>query len=588
MDINDRIQLLREKMLENKIDAYLIPTCDYHGSEYIDDYFKAREYISGFTGSAGTALVTMEEAFLWTDGRYFLQAQEQLQKSEFELMKSGEENIPSIYEFIEKSNIASVGFDGRCISYNMARRIEKIEGLKVISDIDFVGAIWEDRPNISAEPIWIYEEKYAGESVTSKLQRVREEMKQNHCDILVLTALDEIAWMTNLRGNDIDYSPVFFAFMIMTQQESSILVQSRVLSKDVRKYLDNHDIQIIEYENVYEEVKKVKNLTVWLNSENCNYNIYKILKENNNICDRYTPALLFKAVKNPTEIEGMKRAHLLDGIAMTKFIYWLKNEVVKNDLNEVIVGEKLEEFRSRAESYIEPSFEPIVGYNDHGAIVHYSATDDSSYTMKPEGIVLIDSGGHYYEGTTDITRTVSLGKVTDKMKRMYTLVLKGHLSLAAAVFKSGCSGVALDYIARQPLWHGGMDFNHGTGHGVGCLLNVHEGPNAFRYRIIGDSGQNPPFSKGMITSNEPGIYLEGEFGIRIENLILCVSKNVTQYGEFLGFEDLTLVPYDKELIDYTIMTERERELLGSYNQKVYNELKIYLDDNERKWLKNYL
>ncbi len=586
MKVNEKVNALRAKMTENKIDAYVIPTCDFHGSEYVDDYFKTRQFISGFTGSAGTALITMDKALLWTDGRYFLQAAEQLDGSEFILMKSGESGVPTLYEYI-KNNAKSIAFDGRCMPQNMARSIEAIEGINVISNVDFIDEIWMDRPPITSNPIWIYEEKYSGRSVSSKLSKIRQMMKEKNSDVLVITALDEVAWTLNMRGDDIEDSPVFLSFLIVTEREATLYVNRQALDEKSEQYLCDNNVIVRDYDDIYSGIKDIKKSVVWLSSETCNYNIYKTIEKQNTIVDMFTPALQLKAIKNETEIKGMKKAHLLDGVAMTKFIYWLKNVVGNETLDEVSLGNKLEEFRGAAESYIEPSFEPIVGYMDHGAIVHYSATEDSSYDIRPEGIVLIDSGGHYLEGTTDITRTISLGEVSDKMRHMYTLVLKGHLKLAAATFKKGCSGVALDYLARESLWAEGFDYNHGTGHGVGCLLNVHEAPNAFRYRIMDNSQQNPVLEPGMITSDEPGVYIENEFGIRIENLILCVEKETNAFGTFLGFENLTLVPYDEELIDYSMLTDREKKLLGEYNKILKKQLLPYLSDKEKEWLEIY-
>ncbi len=629
--IKQRLRALREEMSRHDIDVYIVPTCDFHGSEYIGEYFKTRQFITGFTGSAGTAVITSDSAYLWTDGRYFLQAEEQLKDTEIILMKEGEEGVPSVIEFLQDNyssveveetkslkhhnhNNAVVGFNGRMITISLAEEISSVCTVK--SDVDLVDDIWDNRPVISTKPLWILEEQYAGKTCIEKIRKIRKEIQRQNVDGLLVTALDEIAWTLNLRGNDVEHTPVFMAFMYVDINKVKLFVQRSAINSEVASYLVNNDIEVEDYFSVYDYLKDCVNKKIWLDIKTANYNILKAL-DGAEIFKCYTPIFNMKAIKNTVEIKNMKQAHILDGVAMTKFIYWLKH--TNEELTEISVAEKLEEFRSLTASYLEPSFAPIVGYMDHGAIVHYSATEDSSYKLEKEGIVLIDSGGQYcfsdgneydledgnkYDlenideynlenvevvgeqkycvGTTDITRTISLGDVTEEMKEMYTAVLKGHLSLMGATFKEGCTGVSLDILARKPLWDKGLDYNHGTGHGVGYLLNVHEGPNAFRYKILSDTNLNAVIMPGMITSNEPGVYLAGKFGIRIENLILCVKK---QNG-FFGFESLTMVPYDKELINMDQLSEEEKHILDKYNQKVYRTLKSYLTDEEKVWLKN--
>ena len=579
MKVDEKLSLLRKEMVRNNIDTYVVPTCDFHGSEVIGEHFKTREFITGFSGSAGTVVVDMDGAYLWTDGRYFLQAQSQLKGTEVLLMKSGEKGVPTIKEFL-KTHSKNIGFDGRMMPSEEAEEYEAL-GLNIFPDIDLVGDIWNDRPEISSEKIWILEEQYAGKNTAEKISLIREQMERENADVLLLTALDEVAWTLNLRGNDVKCSPVFMSFMLITKKEVRLYQQ-------VTAYLEKNHVVIKEYHDIYDDVKKIENKVMWVDKSSANFNIIKSISGSNQIMDKFSPALLQKAIKNKIEITNEKKAHILDGVAMTRFLYWLKKNVGKQYLDELLLGEKLEEFRTMAKSYIEPSFDPIVGYKDHGAIVHYSATEETNYQITDENIVLIDSGGHYLEGTTDITRTISLGDVTDKMKKMYTSVLKGHLNLSAAVFKKGCSGVSLDYIARKPLWDMGMDYNHGTGHGVGYLLNVHEAPNGIRYRVLENPEQNPVLQPGMITSNEPGVYLEGEFGIRIENLILCSEKESSEYGDFLCFENLTLVPYDLELIDWSLLNEDEKILLTKYHQTVYETLSPYLESEVKDWLKKFI
>lgn len=590
MEINEKLESLRNIMSRHNIDVYIVPTCDFHGSEYIGDYFKTREFISGFTGSSGTAVISMEEALLWTDGRYFLQAQEQLKDSEFVLMKSGEPGVPAIKEYLRDKlkDGNAIGFDGRTMIASEAEDISLIDGVTVNSDVDLIGEIWKDRPQLSCRPVWSLSEKYSGETRRQKLDRIRAEMTTESAQVLLMTSLDEIAWTLNLRGDDIKCNPVFMSFMILTENECTLFAQKEAFSEEIVAQLRKDNIRVKDYDLIYDDIQIFENNKIWIDKTTANFNIVNAISETNEIMDKFTPPLQMKAVKNFAEIENMEKAHLLDGVAMTKFIYWLKKNVGKIPMSEVSLGEKLEEFRGMAESYLEPSFEPIVGYLDHGAIVHYSATKESDYDIKNEGVVLIDSGGQYMEGTTDVTRTISLGKVTDRMKEMYTAVLRGNLNLAAAVFKEGCTGVSLDYLARRPLWEKGMDYNHGTGHGVGYLLNVHEAPNAFRYRIMENPQLNPVLKPGMITSDEPGVYLEGEFGIRIENLILCVEKYTNEYGKFMGFKPLTLIPFDRELINRDEMTVEEQKLLEEYHRFVYEKISPYLDEDEKEWLKKEL
>lgn len=588
MTVDEKIKALRDIMGRHNIDIYIVPTCDFHGSEYIGEYFKTRQYISGFTGSAGTVVVTDREVRLWTDGRYFLQADRQLKGTGIKLMRAGESGVSTIMEYLREYGVKplTVGFDGRMMWASMAEEIESIPGITVESGLDLIGELWDHRPSIPCELVWELSTKYCGKSRKQKIIDTRQEMVRRNADVLVLTSLEEIAWMLNLRGNDVECTPVFMSFMLITLESVTLYVQKTALNEDIQSELKMQNIIIREYSDVYGALQKIKNKNVWVDGNSANYNIIRIIRNNNKIIDCFTPALNGKAIKNPTEIENMKKAHLLDGIAMTKFIYWLKHNVGRVKITELSLADKLEEFRSMAKSYVEPSFTPIVGYREHGAIVHYSADEDSDYEITDDGIVLIDSGGHYLEGTTDITRTISLGNVTSKMKKMYTAVLKGHLNLSAAVFKEGCSGVSIDYNARKPLWDLGFDYNHGTGHGVGYLLSVHESPNAIRYRILKDSQFNPEFKEGMITSNEPGVYIEGEFGIRIENLILCKKKEQNQWGTFLQFEDLTLVPYDRELISVENLTNTEKQLLDRYHGMVYKKISPHLTKEERIWLKD--
>lgn len=589
--IKQRLQQLKESMKERNIAVYIIPMNDFHGSEYIGDYFKLIRYFSGFTGSAGTLVVTEEETCLWTDGRYFVQADAQLAKTGIMLQKMGEKNVPTVAEYVntymEKSSQAegkTIGFDGRMVS---ASFVNKLGNYSLCCEEDLAGQIWdgdeeEKRPDFPGNPLWILEEKYSGKDAKSKLSLIREDMSKKGADCLVLTTLDDIAWLTNLRGNDIDYNPVFLSYLMITG--TGAVLYSKGADETICCYLQNCGIMQKSYDDFYKDLTCLaEGETVWVDEESASY---RVLTGIPNGCKKITcknPVMLRKAVKNETEIRNIKNAHRKDAVAVTKFIYWLKTRVCTGmeTATEMTAAEKLEEFRKEQDGYIGPSFAPIAAYGAHGAIVHYSADEDSDVKLESSNFFLLDTGGHYAEGTTDITRTIAMGELTGEQKKHYTAVLLGNLRLMDARFKKGLMGANLDYLAREPLYRLGIDFNHGTGHGVGYLLNVHEGPNAFRMR----QEKEGVFEEGMVTSDEPGFYLEGSYGIRLENLILCVKDRETEYGQFLRFEPLTLVPFEPEAIDETMLTERDRELLSAYHRSVYEELADELDADERRWLK---
>lgn len=598
MDIKERLGKLRKCMKKKGIDVYYIPTNDYHSSEYVGDFFKCREYISGFTGSAGTVVVTENEAGLWTDGRYFIQAEKQLKDTGITLYKNGLEGVPRIKEFIiEKISSAEedmekrskvLGFDGRCVSCawakDMCESLASIDG-NIISNVDLVGEIWSDRPILKSKPVKCLDIKYAGESREDKINKLRDYMKSKRIGYHVLTSLDDIAWLLNIRGDDIHCNPVVMSYLVISPDEIILFADKNAFGDDVLKELTIAGVSFKEYDGIYDYVSSFKKGDrVMLDKGIVNYAIMAAIPEDTDIINEVNPTMKWKAVKNPTEVANEKAAHIKDGVAVTKFIYWLKNNVGKIPMTEMSVTDKLEEIRSKGEHYVGPSFDTIAGYAEHGAIVHYSATKETDAEIKPDNFLLVDTGGHYLEGTTDITRTIMLGEADDEQKKYYTAVLRGNLNLCATHFKYGCSGVALDYIARKPLWDMGCDFNHGTGHGVGYLLNVHEPPNAFRYRIIPVPGENEVLEEGMITSDEPGIYLEGKFGIRLENLILCVKREKTEFGQFMGFEQLTFVPFDRDAIDKAQMSEEEIMLLNEYHRQVYDKISGYLEEDERVWL----
>ena len=590
MTIKEKLTALRNLMKEKKIDAYLVPTDDFHGSEYVGDYFKCRKYITGFTGSAGTAVITQDMAGLWTDGRYFIQAADQLRDTTVKLFKSGEPGVPTVHQFLKDKLEYGMclGFDGRTISAREAEQLQELLQEKHITfsvNDDLVGEIWEDRPALSCEPVMELDIRWAGKSRADKIAEIREQMKAKEADIFILTSLDDIAWLLNIRGNDIHCCPVVLSYLVMTDDELRLYANASAFSEEIRSNLKADGVKIYPYDEVYSYVRTISpDKKVLLSKANVNSRLVSNIPSEVKILDEPNPTLLPKAIKNKTEMENEKTAHIKDGAAVTKFICWLKKNVSKGTVTELSAAEKLYQFRSEQEHFIGDSFDPIIAYGTHAAIVHYSATEETDIPLEARGMVLADTGGHYLEGTTDITRTIVLGPVTAKEKKYFTAVLRGNLNLAAAKFKYGCTGLNLDYLARGPLWELGEDYNHGTGHGVGYLLNVHEGPNSFRWKNL-PGNPAPVLEEGMITSDEPGYYLENEFGIRHENLVLCKKAEKTFFGQFMCFEPLTMVPFDLEGINPEEMTERERKLLNDYHQKVYKTISPYLDEEEKEWLK---
>lgn len=585
-------------MQAERIDAWLIMTDDFHGSEYVGDYFKCREYISGFTGSAGTLLVLKDHVGLWTDGRYFLQAKEQLKGSGITLYRSGQPGVPSLENVLQERLSAgeTLGFDGRCVMAGYARRLrEQLEekGITVVSGFDLVGDVWEDRPPLSREPVWILPEEYAGMGAGEKIAEVRRVLKQKKADWFLLASLEDICWLLNVRGNDVECTPVVLSYLLMSQEEVRWYVQTEALSPEVRDYLAQTGICLREYGEIYADVERLPAGSRLLYDENhVNDALISRIPPEVEAEDGENPTLLLKAIKNPVEVSNERAAHIKDGVAVTHFLFWLKKQRKEEEtgkwqtpVTELGAAAKLETFRREQDGYLGPSFYPILAYGEHGAIVHYAADEDSDIPLRPEGFLLADTGGHYKEGTTDITRTIALGPLTREQKEMYTLVLKGHIRLADAVFLKGAAGMSLDVLARTPLWERGLDYNHGTGHGVGYLLSVHEGPNSFRYRPAATRGNDCVLEEGMITSDEPGIYLEGRFGIRLENLLVCARKRENTFGVFLGFEPLTMVPFDREAILGEMLSEKERNWLNTYHRKVFETLSPYLEEEERRWLR---
>jgi Xaa-Pro aminopeptidase len=586
-----RVKALQSLMAENNIDVYIIVTDDFHGSEYVGDYFKAREYISGFDGSAGTLVITREEAGLWTDGRYFIQAAAQLEGTGIRLYKTGNEGVPSIPDYLEENMKpgSCLAYDGRTINAAYGDKIKsklKDKAIRYIEDIDLPGKLWQDRPKLPAFPVWILEDCYTGQSRTDKLRAVRKSMEEAKADCHLLTALDDIAWLYNIRGNDIAYCPMALAYSIVTRERAILYIDEAAVS-DVRAILENDEIELKPYFDIYKDIKELGTEginSILLDKKTVNIALVSALPDNIKILDKINPTTIMKAEKNKTEMDNEEAAHIKDGVAVTRLIYWLKTRSEVSDITELDVCNKLEELRKQGEDYLGQSFAPISASGAHGAVVHYEPTEKTNIPLVNNSFLLLDTGGHYLQGTTDITRTIVIGKVNDIQKQHYTAVLRGNLNLAAAVFKAGTGGTNLDILARQPLWELGLDYNHGTGHGVGYLLNVHEGPNAFRQHEA-DNTCGVPLKEGMITSDEPGVYLEGEYGIRLENMILCKKGKKTELGQYYYFKTLTLVPFDKAAIAAEFLSDRELELLNSYHKKVWDSISPYLNTDEQKWLK---
>lgn len=591
--INKRIQMLRQKMAERGITIYVIPTSDFHESEYVGDYFKARKFITGFTGSAGTAVITMDQAGLWTDGRYFIQAAAQLANSEVELFKMGEENVPTVIEFIRDHLVqgGGLGFDGRVINGRLGTELKELAEQKKASfhtSQDLVGMIWEERPAMPMEPVFLLEEQYTGESTTSKIKRVREKMKQSNADVHILTSLDDIAWVLNIRGNDIPHFPVVLSFLAITQTECCLFIHSEVLSESVRMQLEQWGITICDYEAIYSYVAQIEaKKTVWMDCDRVNFNICNQLNSEVKVLNQENPTVRMKAIKNPVELENLRNAHVEDGVAFTKFMYWLKTNVGKIPMTEITASDYLAERRKEREGFLDLSFDTIAAYEANGAMMHYCADPESAAVLEPRGFLLVDSGGHYYQGTTDITRTMALGPITEKQREYFTIVLRSNLNLAAAKFLYGCNGHNLDILSRGPLWELGLDYKCGTGHGVGYLLNVHEAPNGFRWKIVPERKDSAIFEEGMVTTDEPGVYLEGEYGIRTENELVCCKAEKNEYGQFMKFETITYAPIDLDAIDPELLTKREKQLLNDYHHMVYEKLSPYLTEEEQKWLQVY-
>lgn len=582
----DRVKSLRQIMDERQLAAFIIPGTDPHLSEYSADHWKARGWISGFNGSAGTAVVTKTQAGLWTDSRYFLQAGIQLEGSDFTLFKEGLPETPSIREWLAATlpSGSTVGIDGSMFSYGEALQLKHFleeKGLSLISDFTPFEKIWNDRPSVPDDPIFVYPEEYSGESLESKVSKILNKIKTEDANAILLAALDEIAWILNIRGTDVPCNPVAICYAYLSDKERVLFVDAKKIDAVTAEYLKKNGIKLVQYEKIYDFLNNLpESEAIFIDPRKINYSLVNAISSDRKIIFGNSPIAWEKSLKNETEIAGFKDAMMRDGVALVHFFRWLESHVKDGNVTEITISEKLREYRSQQALYIGESFSTIAGFNAHGAIVHYSATPETNATLKPEGFLLIDSGAQYLDGTTDITRTIALGELSAKQKRDFTLVLKGHIGIATCRFPQGTRGSQIDILARRFLWNEGLNYLHGTGHGIGHFLNVHEGPQNIRLE------ENPtPLTPGMVTSNEPGVYIAGEYGIRTENLTLVTEDRETEFGKFYKFETLTLFPIDKKAIDKSLLTETEIEWLNNYHQTVYEKLSPALDNEAKEWLK---
>ena len=587
--INDRIAKLRSVMKERGIYAYIIPSADYHQSEYVGEFFKGRQFISGFTGSAGTVVITEEKAILWTDGRYFLQAEKELEGTCVELYKMGQENVPTTFEYIEKEVPAGskIGFDGRAISAGMGKDLEDTLAKKDITisyEGDLLDEVWEDRPALSDAKAFLLDVKYSGEDFTSKIARVRKAMSDKGATTHILTSLDDIAWLFNIRGGDVKYNPVVLSYAVITLDKAILFVDENKLNDEIKASFGEEVVEIRGYFEIDEFVKTIeKEEVVLVDNNKISYTVLKNIPEGVKIVNAMNPSTIFKAEKNPVEIENTRKAHIRDGVAVTKFMYWLKNNIGKIEITEISAAEKMTELRREQGDFIEPSFASIAGYAANGAIVHYSATEESNTTLEPKGLFLLDSGGQYFDGTTDITRTYALGPITEEEKSNFTSVARAMIRLSQAKFLYGVNGYYLDILARGIMWEQELNYNHGTGHGIGHVLNVHEAPNGIRC----DNSNLARLEEGMITTNEPGFYKAGSHGIRIENEMLCKKGVKNEYGQFMEFEPITIAPIDLDAIDVNLMKDDEKAYLNEYHKMVFDTVSPFLSEEEVEWLRGY-
>ncbi|WP_182429206.1 aminopeptidase P family protein [Segatella copri] len=587
-EIELRLARLRELMKREHLSAFIFPSTDAHQSEYVADHWRGREWISGFNGSAGTAVVTMKSAALWTDSRYFLAAEEQLEDTEYQLMRLKMEGTPTIAEWLGKElqdvQSPEVGLDGMVNSYNYVKdlsySLRKLGGITLRTNLDPLEQIWENRPSLPANPVEIQPLEYAGETLASKVVRIRKSLRELHADGMLVSALDDIAWTLNLRGTDVHCNPVFVSYLLIESDKVSLFVDDNKLSPEVKQYLQDNQVSLYNYNKVEKCLESYSEYNILLDGDETSYYLWKTVKCQE-IVAAASPIPAMKAVKNEAEIEGYRSAMLKDGVAMVKFLKWLKPAVEAGGQTEISIDEKLTSLRAEQKLFRDISFDTIAGYAQHGAIVHYEATPETDVVLKPEGLILIDSGAQYQDGTTDITRTIALGPVSEEMKHIYTLVLKAHIQLELVKFPDGASGTQLDAVGRECMWREGYNFLHGTGHGVGSYLCVHEGPHQIRMEWM-----PTPLRAGMTLTDEPGLYLAGKFGVRIENTVLISDYMSTEFGKFLQIEPLTLCPIDTTPIDVDMLLPEEIDWLNAYHHSVYEKLSPFLDEEEKIWLEN--
>lgn len=589
LSVFERITELRNKMMSEGIDWYLLTSDDFHSSEYVSDYFKVREYYTGFTGDNAYLLLNKDNAYMWTDGRFFIQAEIELKGTSVTLMKMGEEGVPTLTEFV-KENVSqgeTLAFDGRTVSTGLGKKLEKILKHKngnIDYLHDYAGDLWSDRPGLPNVPIWILDDGQSGENSVSKTDRVRKVLKDSDCEALIISKLDDIAWITNMRGGDIECNPVFLSYMIVTMSESFLFLRDNVITDDIKRYLSSQNITLKAYDEFFEFLGEFTVAgTVSLEEQSISYTGYLLADKNNELMNMPNPSTLMKAVKNPTELDRIKEATILDSVAVTRFMYWLKNIEDYSSVSELDCAAKIDSLRREIPGFLDLSFPTIAGYGANAAMMHYEAKENAFSYLRAEGMLLVDSGGQYDKGTTDITRTFVLGPVSDEIKLHFSKVAAGMLAMADTKFLYGCTGRNLDIIAREPLWELGIDYKCGTGHGVGYILNVHEGPHSLRWKYNPDSAETV-YEEGMIVSDEPGVYFEGSHGIRTENVILCVKGVKNDNGQFMGFEHLNYVPIDRDGLDVRYLSPKDIERINIYHKSVYEKISGYLSEDEARWL----
>lgn len=585
-----RIAVLQTLLQEAGIDYYIVPTADYHNSEYVNEFFKMRQFLSGFTGSAGTLVISSKEAGLWTDGRYFVQAESQLEGSEIVLYKMAEEGVPTIEEYLEKSVCEgqTIGFDGRVVNAAFGKKLENLfegKNVKICYDKDIAAQLWQDRPPMPASKVWIVSETYCGIGVQEKLLKVREKMVEEEAAHLLISKLDDIMWLYNIRANDVACTPVALSYTFVSKNEAVLFIQKEALTEEAKEHFNKNGIICREYDEIVDYLKSCKlDGKVWCALHDMNYMLYQLMQSRTELVEKDNPTELMKAVKNPVELEQIRKYYIEDSAVLTKFLFWMKENVGKVPMDELSVAKKLDGMRAEITGFLDLSFETISAYKANAAMAHYSATEEQSSSIEAEGFYLVDSGGQYIGGTTDVTRTIALGAITDEMKMHFTKVACGMLRVAEAKFLHGCTGRNLDILVRQPLWECGLDYKHGTGHGIGFILNVHEGPHSLRWKYNQDLSETE-FVEGMIVSDEPGMYVQDSHGIRTENILEIVKETKNEYGQFMGFRHLTYVPIDLDAIDTKYMEASDIEKLNAYHTAVYEKLSPYFEGSELEKLK---